>query len=251
MSGASAMRNAIKRVTHKERAQPSWRKNKGFLEKHKDYIVRAKDYKNKKSYLKNLRKKADNKNADEFYFKMNNTKLVKGVHQEVKGKPLDIATVKLLKSQDMGYIVHKKCIDDKKVQKLQNNLHHIGVAPTNSHKIFLDNEEEVEKFDLPTHFQTLPELADRSYNRPKLSTIDEYSSKLNISERNMKRILNSKNNSYSELERRVDRVKKIEMVMKHLHTQRNIMGKGTKRKVQEEGEDGAPAVYKWKQKRAR
>ena len=73
MSGASALKNAVKRITHKERAQPSDRKRFGFLEKHKDYVVRAKDFKNKKKYLSSLKRKAAEKNPDEFYFKMNNS----------------------------------------------------------------------------------------------------------------------------------------------------------------------------------
>ena len=35
----SSLRNAVKRVTHKERAQPAARKRFGLLEKHKDYEV--------------------------------------------------------------------------------------------------------------------------------------------------------------------------------------------------------------------
>lgn len=44
----------------------------GLLEKHKDYVERAKNYHVKERRLKGLRTKAAFRNPDEFYFKMLN-----------------------------------------------------------------------------------------------------------------------------------------------------------------------------------
>jgi U3 small nucleolar RNA-associated protein 11 len=71
---------------HKERPQPVDRRKLGPLEKHKDYKVRAENYNKKKSYLHNLRRKAETKNVDEFYFKMNHLKMVKGKLIDTKPK---------------------------------------------------------------------------------------------------------------------------------------------------------------------
>lgn len=60
---------------HKERGQPLKRKKYGLLEKHKDYKVRAEDYHRKRKVLKNLRRKAELKNEDEFYFEMEHLKM--------------------------------------------------------------------------------------------------------------------------------------------------------------------------------
>jgi hypothetical protein len=48
----SSLKNAISRRTHKERAQPAARKKFGLLEKHKDYVVRAKDFHRKEKTIK-------------------------------------------------------------------------------------------------------------------------------------------------------------------------------------------------------
>lgn len=65
---------ARSRGQYKERSQPAGRKKLGLLEKHKDYVLRAKDYHAKEKRLRSLREKAALRNPDEFYFAMQNAK---------------------------------------------------------------------------------------------------------------------------------------------------------------------------------
>lgn len=59
-----------KQHIHRERSQLESRKQFGLLEKHKDYVKRAKNYHKKKDYLNRLLLKASLRNPDEFYHKM-------------------------------------------------------------------------------------------------------------------------------------------------------------------------------------
>jgi len=252
----SSLRNAVKRVAHKERAQPEGRKRLGLLEKHKDYVERSRDFHKKQNYLKTLKKKAEDRNPDEFYFKMNNSKVVNGVHKEIKDKSLDMSVVQHLKTQDLGYIIHKKAVNDKKVEKMKKNLHLIGDKTARSHKIFVDDEKDVESFNLATHFDTTPALAKQAHNRVKLETIEKQVETMpRVSAALIKKASEKRSKAYKELDQRVKRGEKLSGALQKLTTQRNLMGKGSKRKISPSTEDAAdehaPPVYKWKRERLR
>ncbi|KAA1072776.1 hypothetical protein PGTUg99_001463 [Puccinia graminis f. sp. tritici] len=114
----------VQKKQHRERSQPLQRKRLGLLEKHSDYVQRAKDYNSKKDRLQKLRLKASLKNQDEFYFKMINSKTVKGVHYNFNktNTPLDNQLVKLLKTQDFNYIKTCRAIEENKITKLKERL---------------------------------------------------------------------------------------------------------------------------------
>ncbi|KAI6804372.1 hypothetical protein KC361_g90 [Hortaea werneckii] len=109
----SSMRNAVQRRNHKERSQPHERSKWGLLEKHKDYSKRAADHNLKKRKLKALQQKASERNEDEFYFGMVNSETQGGIKQGKRGeensggsggRSLPEAVVKLMKTQDVGYL---------------------------------------------------------------------------------------------------------------------------------------------------
>ena len=100
---------------HRERHQPESRAHFGLLEKKKDYKLRAKDYNEKKEVLKSLRKKALNKNPDEFYFHMVNSKLTEGgQHRDLVSKKSEAKNseeqVKLQQTQDYKYIATRRFV---------------------------------------------------------------------------------------------------------------------------------------------
>jgi len=94
-----------------------------LLEKHKDYVKRAKDYHSKEDRIKKLRQKAALKNKDEFYFGMIRSRTEKGVHVQDRGNeamPVDV--VKLLKTQDAGYVRTLISTEEKLVERLRNQV---------------------------------------------------------------------------------------------------------------------------------
>jgi U3 small nucleolar RNA-associated protein 11 len=66
----SSLRKTVHRRNHKERGQLAHRARLGILEKHQDYVKRARDYHSKQERLNRLKQKAADRNKDEFYFSM-------------------------------------------------------------------------------------------------------------------------------------------------------------------------------------
>ncbi|EAU92754.2 u3 small nucleolar RNA-associated protein 11 [Coprinopsis cinerea okayama7 len=119
----SSLRNSLHRRNHKERSQLAHRTKLGFLEKHKDYVKRARDYHSKQDRLNRLKQKAAERNKDEFYFSMKREKTRAGVHIKDRGNaaiPTDI--VKVLKTQDENYVRTMRLSNLKKIDRLKRQL---------------------------------------------------------------------------------------------------------------------------------
>ncbi|KAL0255420.1 hypothetical protein I308_100224 [Cryptococcus tetragattii IND107] len=143
----AARKNLMSRRNHKERAQPLHRARLGHLEKHKDYVHRARDYKSKQERIRKLREKAAFRNKDEFYWGMVKGKTKGGVAIGERGfEALSTEVVKLLKSQDLGYIRVQIAKDEKAITKLRAELEVTSPASHTSEEWSAASElAEVEK----------------------------------------------------------------------------------------------------------
>ncbi|PFX31231.1 probable U3 small nucleolar RNA-associated protein 11 [Stylophora pistillata] len=236
---------------HKERGQLKSRKKYGLLEKHKDYVLRAKDYHKKQNALKLLKEKALNKNPDEFYFKMISSKTKDGIHCVKRGKTHTAEALKHMKTQDLNYINSKRSMEAKKIEKLQASLHLLGdddVRPVNQHVVFVDSEKEAQCFDAAAHFDTVPELVTRAYNRPTKETLKRHLVQT-PDEQTVQRLGKQRHRCYEELRERIERERKMQKMCEELELQKHLMGKGRRVKIHKD-EKSTP-VYRWKKERKR
>ncbi|XP_017488481.1 PREDICTED: probable U3 small nucleolar RNA-associated protein 11 isoform X3 [Rhagoletis zephyria] len=217
---------------HRERHQPDARKHLGLLEKKKDYKKRANNEQHKERILKALRKRALNKNPDEFYHHMINSKLEKDEHHEKEKEPDEHSKVQkaLMETQDMQYVTMKRTMEAKKIQRLQAQLHMIDFANTveNKHIFFddgLDGEivgKELDEVELAKRLETHPNL--------KANAL--------------------KKQSYQELTKRIEREKELAVAQQKLQIKRVLKQKRLlKPKKVRKGTKDAPPVYRFKYER--
>jgi len=229
---SSSLRNAVKRKTHKERAQPSGRKHLGLLEKKKDYKLRAQDYASKKKRLEALRLKAELRNKDEFYFGMVHGQTKKGVHVSggtgAKEHQPSADVLKLIRTQNKGYLENTLAVERSKVERMQQGLHFVG-ASEGAHTVFVDDAEQARGFDAAEYFETTPALVDDAHNRltiEQLKTIEAPLARTSV--------LKASEKAYGKLSHGIARIEALQASVDHLDLKRKLMGKGKRFKVKGE-----------------
>ena len=237
MSSFTKRAKSLKR-THRERGQLHSRAHLGLLEKHKDYVLRARDYQRKKNQLKILQEKARNRNPDEFYYKMVNTKLEDGKH--VIPEPEENFTPEqllLMKTQDLKYVQMKMMMERKKVERLQSNLHLLSknTAPLNTHVVFIDPSEGISVAECSTLSSHSP--VNCNNESTTITAADPAAKKLN-------KMCKS---SYQELHQRINRFNDLKRVAQKMKTQKDLV-RGEKCK-RISGNDKTPVTYKWQKER--
>ena len=228
---SASMRNALQRRNHKERSQPAERAKWGLLEKKKDYQLRSRDYNAKKRALKALKAKVSLRNPDEFNFGMINARTNKGIkiaHRgDVGGTALENDVVKVMKTQDAGYIRVLGGEERAKIRGLEEGLGFIGEGGgRDRHTVFVDDEEEAKNFDAVEYFGTVEGVVERGWNRLRKEQIPIVKEEEVEGEKKERvKMAKERRQKYRELEARMRRLKDLEKMEREVDEQKARMGK--------------------------
>lgn len=216
------------------------------MEKHKDYVLRARDFHKKEKALQILREKAEFRNPDEFYFGMERSRTVGGVHVgDLDRSEYTQEQIMLMKTQDKKYVEMKAQVERNRCDRLRATLHNLGEGPANKHIVFVDGEAQKKDFDASEYFDTPQDYLDRSFHRPRRSQLEAGPApKLSKTQRRRKAA------AYKELEQRERRRDELEGAALRMSVEKEAMGKGRKRRIQKASQNraGAP-VYRFKKER--
>lgn len=219
---------------HRERHQPEDRKHLGLLEKKKDYQLRSKDFSEKKATLKLLKKRALNRNPDEFYYHMINSKIEDGMHFEKETDSEDTPEqIQLMRTQDLKYIVTKRTQELRKIERLQAQLHLPSVALEKKNKhVYFDQSAKKEAEERTLKMLMEQELPD-------------------VDERTLEESAKKRKAMYKELVKRIERERELAVVQQKLETAKAVENRKSvlpPKKVKRGTKDRAP-VYVWKYER--
>ncbi len=86
--------------------------------------------------------------------------------------------------------------------------------------MFVDTVDALTKFSVESHFETIPELADRAYNRPR---IEDLHTQAFAPQGSFKNAVKSRDHAYRLLRAHHQRLDQFDDALNHMQTQKNLM----------------------------
>ena len=213
----------IPRRKYRERSQTERRKKLGFLEKKKDYKIRAEDYHMKEKKYKNLKEAARTRNPDEFYHKMIKAKIIDGEHvQFPDDKNLEQKLV--TNTQFINLVNFKKSQLEKEAEKmkvrLQLNKNIFEGGNKSKHTLYYEDEDEfLEEKQKEKEQEFLNKK--RNLNKEEDNEIHEEEQKLTPENKQLI-------NTYKQ---RKKHIKQLEQISQGLQEQKELLKGGKKKKI--------------------
>lgn len=184
------------------------------------------DYQGKQNAYKLLRKKVLDKNPEEFHFHMFKSQLVDGIHYDKRedDQQLTKDELKLMQTQDLNYVNHKRVIEMRKIDKLRQSLHLIDVQnkPKNRHTFFVDNKEDIKSFDFAKQMKTNKQLLEMGFNFTSNEKLQNNVFS-NVSERDIQNVVQLRDKSYKELAKRMERDKFLKILSQKMDVKKKLL----------------------------
>ena len=220
----------IPRRKYRERGQNERRKKLGFLEKKKDYKIRAEDYHEKEKKYKNLKEAARTRNPDEFYHKMIKAKIIDGEHvQFPDDKNLEQKLV--TNTQFINLVNFKKSQLEKEAEKmkirLQLNKDVFEEGNKSAHTFYYEDEDEYLE-------EQQKEKENELLNKKRNLSID----KSDEEQENEKKLTPENKQLINTYKQRKKHIKQLEQISQGLQEQKELLKGGKKKKIGE-------GVYKY------
>lgn len=279
----SSLKNLVKTRTYRERSQPASRSHLGLLEKHKDYVKRAKDFHRKEDALQKLREKAAFRNPDEYYFKMAHTRMKDGAHRKADRAQHTQDELVKFKTEDANYLMVKSTAEAKKIERLRAELHMLDAPLTNKHTRFVADVAAAAGVDAVRPGTTPAEVAlappaQRGKRRRVMVGNDGSDAPPDgadgvgveggemsqddgdvadgvgsgtaprLPKKARAKLERARAANYSELEQRVERHSKMARALERISIDKALQGKGARRRLKRK-EDGGPKIFKFKPRR--
>eukprot|EP01060_Flectonema_neradi_P009530 TRINITY_DN16789_c2_g1_i1.p1 TRINITY_DN16789_c2_g1~~TRINITY_DN16789_c2_g1_i1.p1 ORF type:complete len:253 (+),score=54.35 TRINITY_DN16789_c2_g1_i1:43-801(+) len=239
--GSRALKKAFKARDHGERGQTSIRKKFGMLEKKKDYIIRAKNFKKKRERLRDMRLAAATKNPDEFNTAMINTQTDEfGRHMKVVA-PKKGPQQRRENEANSRYLRYKAAVDGGTVKQMKGSLSFMGMPSMNKHTVFVDDLEQADNFNASEYFDTPSELLNNTSNRPRTSVLRS----VDVAEPDTETDKHTAR-QYFALSERLRRKSKLDKLVNVIDGKQKLLKKGKRALVHTDPKNpDSQKVYKW------